>query len=286
MVAESTRPIALPATKAVPAKDIHAAIAEVYGKVGYVQKSRSKEGGVPYSFAGEKALIEAIRPAMVEAGIYMHVLECDLPFRETYTTKNGTIMNRTAVGMTVRFTHAASGTFIDVQSIGEGSDAGDKSHAKALTIGFKYALRQTFCIETGDDPDDGASQKQERAPQPATPAKAAARSAAPVRPPAPPIPDPREGGPAGDKAQRELYRLAKEMWPDGDAHLNICRALSLPNSEEGVIRGYWLGNGGTYKQAQAYCAEVRRIQVKDGLRLDEAALKVNAYAKISRKFGE
>ncbi|CAK0779069.1 hypothetical protein CCP3SC15_6260001 [Gammaproteobacteria bacterium] len=28
---------------------------------------------------------------------------------------------------------------------------------------YKYALRQTFCIETGDDPDKSPSQQQERA---------------------------------------------------------------------------------------------------------------------------
>ncbi len=144
-------------------KDIHAAIAAVYRSVAYVQKSRSKEGGVPYSFAGESALIEAIRPALVEAGIYMHVLTIGEPFREAYTTKNGTAMNRTAVHVTVRFMHI-SGTFIDVQAVGEGSDSGDKSHAKALTGAYKYALRETFCIETGDDPDHAGSQLQERAP--------------------------------------------------------------------------------------------------------------------------
>jgi hypothetical protein len=52
----------------------------------------------------------------------------------------------------IRFTHAASGTFIEVMSSGEGSDTRDKASNKALTGAYKYAIRRTFCIETGDDP--------------------------------------------------------------------------------------------------------------------------------------
>ena len=41
---------------------------------------------------------------------------------------------------------------MSAMSSGEGSDTGDKASNKALTGAYKYALRQTFCIETGDDP--------------------------------------------------------------------------------------------------------------------------------------
>jgi len=34
-----------------------------------------------------------------------------------------------------------------------GQDGGDKSVPKSLTIALKYALRQAFLMETGDDPD-------------------------------------------------------------------------------------------------------------------------------------
>lgn len=144
------------------AKDIHEAIHAVMQEVGYVQKTRSQEGGVNYKYAGEAALIEALRPAMVTAGIYMHVTEAPDVFRETYTTSNGKPMNRTAIRLKVRFTHAPSGTSIDTEAWGEGSDVGDKSTPKAMTGAYKYALRETFCIETGDDPDDHSSTKQQR----------------------------------------------------------------------------------------------------------------------------
>lgn len=139
-------------------ENIHQAITAVMNEVGYVKKSRS--AGVNYSFAGEAALIAAIRPAMVENGIYMHVLKIDNVTRENITTAKGAQMINTLITATIRFTHAPSGTFIDSASTGEGFDSGDKSANKAMTGLYKYAMRQTFCIETGDDPDKYPSEER------------------------------------------------------------------------------------------------------------------------------
>ena len=127
-------------------------------EVGYVRKTKS--GGLNYSFAGESALIAALRPAMVENGVYMHVSGITNVSRETYVTKSGTPMVNTVITANVTFTHAPSGTSVVVWSTGEGSDAGDKSANKAMTGLYKYAMRQTFCIETGDDPDKFASEER------------------------------------------------------------------------------------------------------------------------------
>lgn len=143
------------------ASNIHEAIAEIYGNVGYVQKQRTQ--GLNYSYASESALIEALRPEMVRAGVYPAVLEYEVLHAETYTTSKGAVMNLVRVRATVAFTHAPSGTQLMVQAIGEGSDSGDKASNKAMTGAYKYALRQTFCIETGDDPDRTPSAEQERA---------------------------------------------------------------------------------------------------------------------------
>lgn len=143
--------------------NISTALHAVYQKVGYVQKQRPKVGsGLNYNYASETALIEALRPAMVEAGIIVHVQQAAVAHRDTYTNKQGTVMNRTCIDATVRFTHAPSATYVDVQALGEGIDAGDKSTPKALTGAYKYAIRETFCIETGDDPDHEPSAEQER----------------------------------------------------------------------------------------------------------------------------
>lgn len=140
-------------------KDIHEAINAVMQEVGYVQKQRGD--GLKYTYAGEASLIEALRPSMVTHGIYMSVQQVKKVYRSTYETKSGSNMFNTLIEGVVRFMHV-TGTFVDVEATGEGSDTGDKSSNKAMTGMYKYALRQTFCIETGDDPDGFSSDDMER----------------------------------------------------------------------------------------------------------------------------
>lgn len=145
------------------ADSIHTAINAVMAEVGYVQKERKQ--GLNYSFASEKALIEALRPAMVANGIYMYVATLEKPETHSYETKGGSLMNHTLLSGQVAFVHGPSDTTIYAAAIGEGADTGDKSANKAMTALYKYALRQTFCIETGDDPDNSPSSEQERKPR-------------------------------------------------------------------------------------------------------------------------
>jgi len=141
-------------------ENIYTAIVAIMNSVGYVKKQRGNN--LNYTYTGEAALIAAIRPEMVDNNVIMTVHKINSTIRETYQTSKGTNMNSTYITGTIRFTHAPSGSSIDVESVGEGSDVGDKSSPKALTGMYKYALRQTFCIETGDDPDNFASEQQER----------------------------------------------------------------------------------------------------------------------------
>lgn len=141
-------------------KNIDQAIHAIMQEVGYVQKVKAPN--LNYTYAGEAALIEALRPSMVKNGVFVHVKKILDTRREAYTTKSGTPMTNTTITAILSFVHAPSGTERDVESTGEGSDSGDKSQNKAMTGLYKYALRQTFCIETGDDPDRFDSADQER----------------------------------------------------------------------------------------------------------------------------
>jgi len=132
-------------------ENIHTAILEVMKQVGYVQKEGAP--GLNYTFASERALIEALRPAMIEAGITMYVAATDELREGEVLTKKGSVAQYARVLLSVVFTHATSETSIRVQVPGGAMDWGDKAISKALTMAYKYALRQTFIIETGDDPD-------------------------------------------------------------------------------------------------------------------------------------
>ena len=141
--------------------NIYEAMNAVMKAEGYVQKTgKAGYGGSSYSYAGEGDLIAALRPHCVEYGIVIHPLEVQQIHQDIYTTGKGNAMNRTAVVITYRFAHAPSDTHFDVTASGEGADVGDKSSNKAMTSAFKYALRQSFMIETGDDPDKTPSQPQ------------------------------------------------------------------------------------------------------------------------------
>ncbi len=144
-------------------KTIHEALAAIYREVGYVQKTgKMKVGSESYSYAGEADLIAAVRPSMVDHEVYMHVAQITNRELGEFTNKYGTLMHHVRLDAVVRFTHGPSGTSVDCMASGEGIDAGDKATPKALTGAYKYAIRQTFCIETGDDPDSTPSAEQER----------------------------------------------------------------------------------------------------------------------------
>lgn len=147
-------------------KDIHDAINQIYGKVGYVQKKGKVDmgGNRSYKFAGEAEFIAAIRPEMTALGIYQHPHSTQVISNERIESEkewNGKLTKsyqfRVVINTIYRFVHSPTGTYIDVPAFGEGMDSGDKSFNKAMTGANKYALRQLFMIETGDDPDNHAS---------------------------------------------------------------------------------------------------------------------------------
>jgi len=132
-------------------KNVYEAINQMMQKVGYVQKQESDQ--LRYSYASESAFIKAIRPHMVEAGLVVYpVSMIEIP-AEPFTSKSGSVINVSMINVTYRFNHFASETHFDVNVVGKGMDTGDKDSNKAMTVTFKYALRQTLMIETSDDPD-------------------------------------------------------------------------------------------------------------------------------------
>lgn len=131
---------------------IAVAINEVYKRIGYVQKDGNVNfGNTKYNYAGEAAFIKAIRPVMTEFGLSIAPINMEI-----LSNQNG-LVNISAI---YRLLHT-SGESLDIFSLGQGKDSADKAIPKALTGAYKYALRQTFMIETGDDPDNVGSEVYE-----------------------------------------------------------------------------------------------------------------------------
>lgn len=147
-----------------PAKSLAEAMNRVMQHVGYIQKKGTVTVGQGYKFAGEAQFIEAIRPELVEQAIVVCPVNMEVLASEVFPNSSGKPQNRIVLRVTFRFTHAPTGQTLDVVTCGEGIDNGDKATNKAMTGAMKYALRQAFVIETGNDPDDTPSHTQERAP--------------------------------------------------------------------------------------------------------------------------
>lgn len=158
-----------------PAATLAEALARIYADGGrYVQKTgRMDAGPARYTYAREGDFIAAIRPLMEAHGVTVRPVRMDVLTNETFERKSGAVAYRVVVLATYELMHR-SGDKATVQSIGEGTDSGDKSFNKAMTAALKYALRQTFCVETGDDPDDTPSHEQERAAAPSDKQRVAA----------------------------------------------------------------------------------------------------------------
>lgn len=132
------------------ASNIGEAWLAIMSEVGYVQKQGFNKAQ-NYKYAGETQLIEALRPALLK-----HKVICT-PSHATSRTEQVVVGDkktfRTVVDYTFTYTHVPSQTHIQVAAIGEGVDTGDKAAYKAATGALKYALRQPFLIETGDEPE-------------------------------------------------------------------------------------------------------------------------------------
>lgn len=129
----------------------------VMSQVGYVQKQGKMQGGGSYTYAKEGDFIAAIRPEMIAAGLAFSPVSCELLDKTEIPRDKGGFTFRVVVKRTFRLSHE-SGEFEDIVTVGEGMDVGDKACNKAMTAAKKYALREAFLIETGDDPDDTPSQ--------------------------------------------------------------------------------------------------------------------------------
>lgn len=134
------------------ANNIYKAINEVMKEIGAVGKNQenSQQG---FMYRGIDAVMNAINPALTNHGVFVvpEVLE---QTREERTTSKGNSLIYSICKIKFSF-FAEDGSHVEAITIGEGMDSGDKATNKAMSIAFKYACFQVFCIPTEEmvDPD-------------------------------------------------------------------------------------------------------------------------------------
>lgn len=132
--------------------NIYETINKVIEEVGAIGKE--KKSSQNYLYRGVDDVMNALQPLFAEHKLFVvpEVLEQS---REERVTKNGGNLIYSILKMKYTF-YAEDGSNVSAITIGEGMDNSDKSSNKAMSVAFKYACFQVFCIPTEEmkDPDD------------------------------------------------------------------------------------------------------------------------------------
>lgn len=148
--------------------NIFGTINAVMADIGAVGKT-SKNTTQGFMFRGIDAVMNAINPALVKNKLFIVPEILEQTREERQTTKGGTLIYSICK---VKYTfYAEDGSNITCTVIGEGMDSGDKATNKAMSIAFKYACFQVFCIPT-EEMVDADKESHEVIPAKITPNEA------------------------------------------------------------------------------------------------------------------
>lgn len=148
---------------------IYEAISNVMAEIGAIGKEK-KNQQQGFMYRGIDDVMNALQPALVKHKVFI-APEVLSEQREERASKNGGVMFSVRLEISYKF-YTTDGSFIETKVIGEAMDSGDKATNKAMSIGYKYACFQVFCIPTEEmkDPD---AEIHEPAPKDVKPVKQA-----------------------------------------------------------------------------------------------------------------
>jgi len=147
---------------------IYESIANIISEIGAIGKDK-KNQQQGFMYRGIDDVMNALQPVLSKNKVFIvpEVLEQSRTERES---KSGGVLFYSICKIKYTF-YADDGSNIAAVVVGEGMDSGDKATNKAMSIAFKYACFQVFCIPTEEmvDPDSETHQvgsKPESKPQP------------------------------------------------------------------------------------------------------------------------
>uniref|UniRef100_A0A6M3XB45 Putative Erf family protein n=1 Tax=viral metagenome TaxID=1070528 RepID=A0A6M3XB45_9ZZZZ len=125
-------------------------MAKVMQDVDFIGKDR-KNTGQNYNFRGIDDVYNALHEKLAANQIFV-APGVIAAHHEERTSKSGSVLIYRIITMRYRF-YTTDGSFVEMESIGEGMDPGDKSSNKAMSAAQKYALIQAFLIPTKEEKD-------------------------------------------------------------------------------------------------------------------------------------
>lgn len=132
--------------------NIFESINKVMDEIGAIGKN-TKNAQQGFMYRGIDAVMNALNPALVKYKVFVVPEVLEQTREERMSAKNNTLLYSI---IKVKYTfYAEDGSSVSAVVIGEGMDSGDKATNKAMSIAFKYACFQVFCIPTEEmvDPD-------------------------------------------------------------------------------------------------------------------------------------
>ena len=218
---------------------IYAAICAVMEDVGAVTKSKRNTQGAGFMYRGIDDVMNALNPAMAKHKIFTvpEVLE---QTREERLSKAGG--NLTYSFCKIKYTfYAEDGSNVEAVVIGEAMDSGDKATNKSMSIAFKYACFQVFCIPTEEmiDPDAethspspvAKQTKPTNKPKQTAPAQT---SKTPTQTTPPPIPSPERMDEVAQQviSDAKIKTIRGELDRTGVQEVAICKRYGFSKIDE------------------------------------------------------
>lgn len=138
------------------------AVAKDMSKVGISKDKRNQQQG--FQFRGIDDVYNALSPALVKHGLVIlpRIIERTVTER---TTAKGGVLFYVVVKAEFDFVAIEDDSKHTVTTYGEAMDSGDKATNKAMSIAYKYAAFQAFCIPTEETAQDPDSQVHNPSPQ-------------------------------------------------------------------------------------------------------------------------
>jgi hypothetical protein len=144
---------------------VYKAISAVAGDLaaeGIKKGSKNQQQG--FMFRGIDAVYNALAPALVKHGLLILPRITERTVTERTTAKGG-VLFYVVVKAEFDFVATEDGSKHTVTTYGEAMDSGDKATNKAMSIAYKYAAFQAFCIPTEETAIDADAEVHKVAPQ-------------------------------------------------------------------------------------------------------------------------
>lgn len=137
-------------------------VAREMAETGIKKGSVNQQQG--FMFRGIDAVYNALAPALVKHGLLIlpRIIERTVAERQT---QRGGLLFYVVVKAEFEFVSVEDGSKHTVVTYGEAMDSGDKATNKAMSIAYKYAAFQTFCIPTEETAIDADAEVHNVAPR-------------------------------------------------------------------------------------------------------------------------